>query len=60
METDRVGNADGQGGNPKKNRPSQDPHRLNSDQRTEWQGRLHIGIQEKNISMKDITHDGSA
>jgi hypothetical protein len=47
METDRVGNADGQGGNPKKNKLSRDLRRLNSDQRMEWQGRLHISIQEK-------------
>jgi hypothetical protein len=26
----------------------------------EQQDRLHIGIQKKNTSMKDVTHDGSA
>jgi hypothetical protein len=31
METDRVGDAGGKGGNLKKNRLSQDSHRLNSD-----------------------------
>jgi H+/Cl- antiporter ClcA len=31
METDRVGDAGGKGGNLKKNRLSQDPRRLNSD-----------------------------
>jgi hypothetical protein len=60
METNRVGDAGGKGGNLKKNTPSQDPHRLNSDKQMEWQGRLHIGIQEKNTSMKDVTYDGSA
>jgi hypothetical protein len=44
METDRVGDAGGKGGNSKKNRPSQDPHRLNSDKRVERQDRLHISI----------------
>jgi hypothetical protein len=59
METDRVGDAGGKGGNSKKNRPSQDPRRLNSDKRAERQDQLHISIQEKNTSMKDVTHDGS-
>jgi hypothetical protein len=59
METDQVGDASGKGGNLKKSRPSQDLHRLNSDKQVEWQDRLHIGIQEKNTSMKDIKHDGS-
>jgi hypothetical protein len=58
METDRVGDAGGKGGNWKKNRPSRDPRRLNSDKRTEQQDRLHIGIQEKNTSMKNVMHDG--
>jgi hypothetical protein len=60
METDRVGDAGGKGGNLKKNRPSQDPHRLNSNKQTERQDQHHIGIQEENTSMKDIKHDGSA
>jgi hypothetical protein len=60
METDRVGDAGGKGGDLKKNRLSRDPHRLNSNKRAERQDRLHIGIQEKNTSMKDIKHDGSA
>jgi hypothetical protein len=47
METDRVGDADGEGGNLKKNRLSQDPHRLNSNKQAERQDRLYIGIQEK-------------
>jgi hypothetical protein len=47
METDQVGDAGGTEGNLKKNRPSQDPHILNSDKWTEWQGQLYIGIQEK-------------
>jgi hypothetical protein len=47
------------GGNLKKSRPSRDPHRLNSDKRTEWQDRLHISIQEENTSMKDVKHDRS-
>jgi hypothetical protein len=38
METDRVGNADGQGGGPREDRLSRDLRRLNSDQRTERQG----------------------
>jgi hypothetical protein len=59
METDRVGDAGGKGGNLKKNRLSQDPCRLNSDKRAEQEDQLHIGIQEKNTSMKDIKHDGS-
>jgi hypothetical protein len=60
METDRVGDAGGKGGKLKKNRPSQDLRRLNSDKRAEWQDQLHIGIQKKNTSMKDVKHDGSA
>jgi hypothetical protein len=60
METDRVGDAAGKGGNLKKNGPSRDPRRLNSDKRTERQDQLHIGIQKENTSMKDVTHDGSA
>jgi hypothetical protein len=60
METDRVGDAGGKGGNLKENRPSRDPHGLNSDKRAERQDQLHISIQEKNTSMKDIMHDGSA
>jgi hypothetical protein len=60
METDRVGDAGGKGGNLKKNGLSRDPRRLNSDKQTERQDRLHIGIQKKNTSMKDVTHDGSA
>jgi hypothetical protein len=60
METDRVGDAGGKGGNLKKNRPSRDPHRLNSDKQAEWQDQLHIGIEEKNTSMKDIKHNRSA
>jgi hypothetical protein len=59
METDQVGNTGGEGGNLKKSRPSQDPCRLNSDKRTEWQDQLHIGIQEKNTSMKDVKHNRS-
>jgi hypothetical protein len=54
-----VGDAGGKGGNLKKSRPSRDPHRLNSDKQTEWQDRLHIGIQEKHTSMKDVKHDRS-
>jgi hypothetical protein len=60
METDRVGDAGGKGGNLKKNRPSRDLCRLNSDKRAEQQDQLHISIQEKNTSMKDVKHDGSA
>jgi hypothetical protein len=60
METDRVGDAGGKGGNLKKNRLSRDLHRLNSDKRAEQQDRLHISIQEKNTSMKKVMHDGSA
>jgi hypothetical protein len=60
METDRVGDAGRKGGNSKKNRPSQDPRRLNSDKRAERQDRLHIGIQKKNTTIKDVMHDGSA
>jgi hypothetical protein len=60
METDQVGDAGGKGGNLKKNRLRQDPRRLNSDKRAEWQDQLHIGIQKENTSMKDITHDRSA
>jgi hypothetical protein len=59
MKTDRVGDAGGKGGNLKKSRPSRDPHRLNSDKRMERQDLLHIGIQEKNTSMKDVKHNGS-
>jgi hypothetical protein len=59
METDRVGDAGGKGGNLKESRPSRDPHRLNSDKRTEWQDQHHIGIQEENTSMKDVKCDGS-
>jgi hypothetical protein len=59
METDQVGDAGGKGGNLKKSRPSQDPHRLNSDKRMEQQNQLHISIQEENASMKDVKHDGS-
>jgi hypothetical protein len=44
METDQVGDACGKGGNLKKNRPSQDPRRLNSDKRAEQQDQLHISI----------------
>jgi hypothetical protein len=44
----------------KKNRLSRDPRRLNSDKQTERQGRLHISIQKKNTSMKDVMHNGSA
>jgi hypothetical protein len=51
--------AGGKGGDWKKSRLSQDPCRLNSDKRMEQQDRLHIGIQEKNPSMKDIKHDRS-
>jgi hypothetical protein len=50
----------GKGGNRKKNRLSRDPRRLNSDKRAERQDQLHIGIQEKNTSMKNIMCDGSA
>jgi hypothetical protein len=57
METDRVGDAGGKGGNLKKNRPSWDPCRLNSDKRVERKDRLYIGIQENNTSMKDIMHN---
>jgi hypothetical protein len=60
METDQVGDAGGKGGNLKKNRPSWDPCRLNSDKQAERQDRLYIGIQKKKTSMKDVTHDGSA
>jgi hypothetical protein len=59
MEPDQVGDAGGKGGNLKKSRPSQDPHRLNSDKWVEWQDQLHIGIQEGDTSMKDIKHNGS-
>jgi hypothetical protein len=59
METDRVGDAGGKGGNLEKSRPSQDLHRLNSDKRAEWQDQLHIGIQEKNTSTKDVKHNRS-
>jgi hypothetical protein len=57
METDRVGDTGGKGGNLKKNRPSRDLRRLNSDKRAECQDRLHIGIQEENTSMKDVKHN---
>jgi hypothetical protein len=59
METDKVGDACGKRGNLKKSRPSWNPHRLNSDKRTERQDRLHISIQEENTSMKDMKCDGS-
>jgi hypothetical protein len=59
METDRVGDAGGKGGNLKESRPSWDLRRLNSDKRTEWQDQRHIGIQEENTSMKDVKRDGS-
>jgi hypothetical protein len=59
METDHIGDASRKGGNLKKSRLSWDLYRLNSDKQVEQQDRLHIGIQEKNTSMKDIKHDGS-
>jgi hypothetical protein len=60
METDQVGDAGGKGGNLKESRPSRDLCRLNSDKRMERQDWLYISIQEKNTSMKDAKHDGSA
>jgi hypothetical protein len=59
METDQVGDVGGKRGNQKESRLSWDPHRLNSDKQTEQQDQLHIGIQEKNTSMKDIKHNRS-
>jgi hypothetical protein len=59
MEKYQVGDIGGKRGNQKESRPSQDLCRLNSDKRTEWQDQLHIGIQEKNTSMKDVKHNGS-
>jgi hypothetical protein len=54
METDRVGDACGKGGNWKKNRLSWDPRRLNSNKRAERQDRLYIGIQEKGSSVEGL------
>jgi hypothetical protein len=59
METDQVGDAGGKGGNLKKNRPSEDLRRLNSNKRVGWQDRLHIGIQERNTNMKNVMHGRS-
>jgi hypothetical protein len=59
METDRVGDASGKGGNLKESRPSRDLRRLNSDKQTEQQDRRRIGIQEENTSMKDVKCDRS-
>jgi hypothetical protein len=59
MQTDWVGDIRGKRGNWKESRPSRDLRRLNSDKWMEWQDQLHIGIQEKNTSMKDMKYDGS-
>jgi hypothetical protein len=37
METDQVGNVGGKRGDQKESRPSQDPHRLNSDKQMKQQ-----------------------
>jgi hypothetical protein len=39
--------------------PSWNSCRLNSDKQVEWKDWLHISIQEKNTSMKDVNHNRS-